>query len=171
MTALIIVSAILMGIIGIIGAIAPGLPGTPLSFIGMLLLLLLPDFEANVTFLIVMAVIALIIMLLDYVIPIYGTKKFGGTKLGVRGSTIGLIVSLFVLPVLGITIGPFGIFGIILGPFLGAYIGEMMAGNKDNAMKAAIGSFVGFLAGTLLKVVYGIIVLIFIIKDSWSFIF
>jgi uncharacterized protein YqgC (DUF456 family) len=47
----------------------------------------------------------------------------------------------------------------------------MMAGNKDNAMKAAIGSFVGFLAGTLLKVVYGIIVLIFIIKDSWSFIF
>lgn len=160
-----------MGIIGIIGAIAPGLPGTPLSFIGMLLLLLLPDFEANVAFLIVMAVIALIIMLLDYVIPIYGTKKFGGTRLGVRGSTIGLIISLFVLPVLGITIGPFGIFGIILGPFLGAYIGEMMAGNKDNAMKAAIGSFVGFLAGTLLKVVYGIIVLIFIIKDSWSFIF
>jgi uncharacterized protein YqgC (DUF456 family) len=160
-----------MGIIGIIGAIAPGLPGTPLSFIGMLLLLLLPDFEANVAFLIVMAVIALIIMLLDYVIPIYGTKKFGGTKLGVRGSTIGLIISLFVLPVLGITIGPFGIFGIILGPFLGAYIGEMMAGNKDNAMKAAIGSFVGFLAGTLLKVIYGIIVLIFIIKDSWSFIF
>ena len=171
MTALIIVAAILMGIIGIIGAIAPGLPGTPLSFIGMLLLLLLPDFEANVAFLIVMAVIAVIIMLLDYVIPIYGTKKFGGTKLGVRGSTIGLIVSLFVLPVLGITIGPFCIFGIILGPFLGAYIGEMMAGNKDNAMKAAIGSFVGFLAGTLLKVVYGIIVLIFIIKDSWSFIF
>ena len=168
---MIIVAAILMGIIGIIGAIAPGLPGTPLSFIGMLLLLLLPDFEANVAFLIVMAVIAVIIMLLDYVIPIYGTKKFGGTKLGVRGSTIGLIVSLFVLPVLGITIGPFGIFGIILGPFLGAYIGEMMAGNKDNAMKAAIGSFVGFLAGTLLKVVYGIIVLIFIIKDSWSFIF
>lgn len=59
MTALIIVAAILMGIIGIIGAIAPGLPGTPLSFIGMLLLLLLPDFEANVAFLIVMAVIAL----------------------------------------------------------------------------------------------------------------
>jgi uncharacterized protein YqgC (DUF456 family) len=171
MTYIIIVLAILLGIIGIIGAIVPGLPGTPLSYLGILILIFLPNFPINLTYLIVMGVIAVIITILDYVIPIIGTKKFGGTKLGVRGSTIGLIISLFVLPVLGITIGPFGIFGIILGPFLGAYIGEMMAGNKDNAMKAAIGSFVGFLAGTLLKVVYGIIVLIFIIKDSWSFIF
>ncbi len=171
MSTLIVIAAIIIGVIGIIGAIVPGLPGTPLSFIGLLLLLLLPNFEPNVTFLVVMGIVAVFIVVLDYVIPIYGTKKFGGTKSGVRGSTIGLIVSLFVLPILGITLGPFGIFGIILGPFLGAYLGEMSAGNKDNALKAAIGSFVGFVAGTLIKVIYGIIVMVFIIKDCWSYIF
>ena len=92
----------------------PGLPGTPLSYLGILILIFLPNFPINLTYLVVMGVIAVIITILDYVIPIIGTKKFGGTKAGVRGSTIGLIVSIFVLPILGITIGPFGIFGIII---------------------------------------------------------
>lgn len=171
MTYLLIILAVLSGIIGIIGAILPGLPGTPLSFIGLILLIFLPNFPTNATFLIVMAIIAVAITILDYVIPIYGTKKFGGTKAGVRGSTIGLVISIFILPLLGISLGPFGIFGIILGPFLGAYIGEKIAGNKENATKAALGSFIGFLVGTFLKIVYGIIALVFIIKDCWNYIF
>lgn len=168
---LIIALAIILAIVGLIGAILPGLPGTPLSYVALLVLLFLPNFEVNVTFLVIMAVVAVFITILDYVIPIYGTKKFGGTKLGVRGSTIGLVVSVFVLPLLGITIGPFGIFGLLLGPFVGAYLGEMAAGNKDNALKAAIGSFVGFIAGTFIKVVYAILVIVFVIVDSWGYIF
>lgn len=171
MTYLIIILAILLGIIGIIGAILPGLPGTPLSFIGLLILIFLPSFQANTNLLIVMAIIAIAITILDYIIPIYGTKKFGGTKAGVRGSTIGLVVSIFVLPLLGISLGPFGIFGIILGPFLGAYIGENSFGNKENALKAALGSFIGFLVGTFLKIIYGVIALVFIIKDCWGYLF
>lgn len=171
MTYLIIILAVILGIIGLLGAILPGLPGTPLSFVGLILLIFLPSFPINTTMLIVMAIIAVAITVLDYIIPIYGTKKFGGTKAGVRGSTIGLVVSIFILPVLGISLGPFGIFGIILGPFLGAYIGEKYFGNKENALKSAIGSFIGFLVGTFIKIIYGVIALIFIIKDCWNYLF
>ena len=171
MTYLLIAGAILCGLIGLIGAILPGLPGTPLSCIGLILLAFLPNFPFNTSLLVTMGIIALIITVLDYIIPIYGTKKFGGTKAGVRGSTIGLVVSIFILPLLGISLGPFGIFGIILGPFLGAYFGEKIAGNKENATKSAIGSFIGFLVGTFLKIIYGVIALIFIIKDCWNYLF
>jgi uncharacterized protein YqgC (DUF456 family) len=71
-----------------------------------------------------------------------------------------------VLPILGIVIGPFGLIGILAGPFVGAYIGEKMSGVDDNlAWRSAIGSFVGFLAGTLLKVVYSLVVGFVVIKD------
>lgn len=113
-----------------------------------------------------MATFAVGITVLDYVVPIWGTKKFGGTKAGVRGSTIGLLVSMFVLPLLGITLGPFGIIGMLAGPFVGAYIGETRTGvSSDVALKAAFGSFVGFLAGTLIKLAYTIVVAVYVVKD------
>lgn len=169
MDILVIVGAALLALIGFVGAIVPGLPGPPLSFASLLLFLLLPHFEANVPFLVVMGVLAVVITVLDYVVPIYGTKKFGGTKMGVRGSTIGLVVSVFILPLLGIVIGPFGIIGIIIGPFLGAYLGELYAKNKENALRAALGSFIGFLLGTFVKIVYGVIILVCVIKDTIAY--
>jgi len=147
--------ALLLALAGLLGAIVPALPGPPLSFIAVLLLLTLPTEQANIPFLITFGILAVVITVLDYIVPIYGTKKLGGTKQGVWESTIGLLVGLIILPLLGITLGPFGILGIIAGPFAGAYIGEMIAKNKDNALRAAIGSFLGFLAGTFLKIAYG----------------
>ena len=76
MTYLIIILAILLGVIGIIGAIMPGLPGTPLSYLGILALIFLPNYPINLTYLIVMGIITIAITILDYVIPIIGTKKF-----------------------------------------------------------------------------------------------
>ena len=171
MDAFIVIAAIILGIIGIIGAIIPGIPGTPISFIGLLLLAFVPECDYSVGFLIAMGATAAVITVLDYVIPIYGTKKLGGTKMGVRGSTIGLVVGIIVLPLLGIVLGPFGIGGIILGPFVGAYIGEVMAKNDANAFRSALGSFLGFLAGTLIKVIYGIVIMVFITKDSVQLLF
>jgi uncharacterized protein len=100
-----------------------------------------PPFTAN--FLWTWAGITVVVIVLEYIIPIYGTKRYGGTKYGMWGCTIGLIA--------GIWMGPIG---IILGPFVGALIGEIIGNaNSDHALKAAFGSFIGFLFGTLLKLI------------------
>lgn len=138
----IIVGIILM-IVGIIGCILPFLPGPPLCFLALLIQQLRSDAPYSFYFLLVWALIALGITVIDYAIPIYGTRKFGGSKYGMWGSTIGLIVGLW-----------FGPVGIIIGPFIGAFIGEWLAHNQtDQAFQAALGSFIGFLFGTLLKLV------------------
>ena len=96
----------------------------------------------------------MVITVLDYIVPALGTKKFGGTKKGMWGSTLGLLAGMFI-----ISFGPLGLGGILVGPFIGAYIGELIAHNP-HPWKAAFGSFIGFLAGTLLKIVFGIVVIV-----------
>lgn len=150
---------------GIIGCILPVIPGPAVSFASLLLLQLTtpPPFTAEK--LVILGLIMGAVTALDYVVPVYGTKKFGGSKAGVRGSIIGLVVGIIILPFMGITIGPFGLLGIILGPFVGAYIGEKSTGKDSNsAMRAAIGSFIGFLTGTLMKLAYsGVVTYYFVI--------
>jgi uncharacterized protein YqgC (DUF456 family) len=155
---LLVVLGTLSILIGVIGSIMPGLPGPPISFLGLLLLhwTRFADFSFNM--LAIWAMIVLVVSVLDYVVPIWGTKKFGGTKAGVRGSTIGLIIGVILLPMLGIVLGPFGLFGILGGPFIGAWIGEKSAGqDQDKAFRAAVGSFIGFLAGTFMKLAVSVI--------------
>lgn len=155
---LLITAGVVLVFVGIIGAVFPGIPGPPLSFFALLLLQFSDKAPFEEDFMIIMGVIMVVVTVLDYVIPIYGTKRFGGSKKGVWGSTIGLITAIIVFPLLGIVIGPFGLFGIILGPFVGAYIGEKMAGkDQELALRAAFGSFVGFLTGTLMKFVYAVV--------------
>jgi uncharacterized protein YqgC (DUF456 family) len=128
---------------GIAGSILPFLPGPPLSYLALLVQQLKTDAPYTVKFLVTWAVITAVITLLDYIIPMYGTKRFGGSKYGIWGCTIGLIVGIFFSPV-----------GIIIGPFVGAFVGELIGNNSsENALKAAIGSFLGFVFGTLIKLV------------------
>ncbi|MFY0594577.1 DUF456 domain-containing protein [Roseivirga sp.] len=140
---LIILGAICI-IVGILGCFLPIIPGPPVSFVGLLLLEFTEKSPFDSDFLWMWGLIAAGVTALDYVVPVYGTKKFGGTKRGVWGSTIGLIVGLF-----------FGPLGIILGPFIGAFLGEMSTGKATNkeALRAAFGAFVGFLVGVLLKLI------------------
>ena len=158
--------AVIFIIVGIVGDVVPGLPGVPICYAAMILLHFFTDITYSNETLIVYGILCAVITVVDYFVPIWGTKKFGGTKAGVRGSTIGLIVGVVVLPILGIVIGPFGLIGILAGPFFGAYIGEKMSGVDDKlAWRSAIGSFVGFVAGTLLKVVYSLVVGFVVVKD------
>ena len=135
---------IILLIIGILGCILPVIPGPPLNYLGLLLLHFTSKYQFSTKFLIVWTVITVAVYALDYVIPAWGTKKFGGSKAGVWGSIIGLVLGLFFFPP----------FGIIVGSFLGAIAGELLSG-KDSwtALKSGFGSFLGFLLGTLLKLI------------------
>lgn len=159
---LLLALAILLFLLGIIGCFLPILPGPPVSFVGMIVLHFSDKFGGfSTTTLVSMGLLALIVQILDYIVPAWGTKKFGGSKYGTWGSIIGLLFGIFILPSI-VVIGPFGLFGIILGPFFGALIGETIGGQKsDKAFKAAVGSFIGFLTGTLMKLVAAIIITIF----------
>lgn len=129
---------------GILGCVLPVIPGPPLSYLGLLLLHFTEKYQFSPRFLIIWAVITGVVYALDYIIPAWGTKKFGGSKRGVWGSIIGLVIGLFFFPP----------FGIIIGPFVGAVVGELTVGKDSNAaLKSGFGSFLGFLLGTLLKLI------------------
>ena len=161
-----LVLSILIMLLGFIGCLLPILPGPPLSFIGVLILHFTKFADFSTRILLFLGLLALIVQVLDYIVPVWGTKKFGGSKYGTWGSVIGLIVGIIVLPVLGLTIGPFGLIGILGGPFLGALIGEKIAGrDSDTAMRAAFGSFIGFLTGTFMKLVCSSVITVYYVKE------
>ncbi len=157
---ILIIIAILLAIVGIIGALVPGIAGPPFSFAGLLLFSFVDGVEFTPRFLIIMGIIGAVVFLLDYVVPIWGTKTLGGSKAGTRGSTIGLILGLLITIVF-----PVGFIAVLLGPFIGAYIGEKNNGTDDKlAWRSALGSFVGFLTGTMLKAVYAGFCIFYIVK-------
>jgi uncharacterized protein YqgC (DUF456 family) len=138
-----VVLGFILLLVGIIGSFLPVLPGVPVSWLGLVALYLSPKLEIDWTFLIITGIVAILLYILDYIIPALGTKKYGGSKAGVYGTMIGLAVGI---------IAPIP-FGILIGAFVGAFIGEV-AFNKtqgDVAVKAAFGSFLGFLASTFVK--------------------
>jgi uncharacterized protein YqgC (DUF456 family) len=138
-----LVLGIVLMLVGLAGCILPFLPGPPLCYAALLIQQLQSTAPYSRDFLIQWAVVTVVVTALDYVIPLYGIKKFGGTKYGMWGCAIGLVAGLWLGPV-----------GIIVGPFVGAFLGEMIGNaNSANALKAALGSFMGFLLGTLLKLI------------------
>jgi len=140
---LIIIGAILL-LLGLIGCFVPVLPGPAFGFLALVLLCFLPDAPITPGFLFTWGFIIFIITLLDYLIPAWGTKKFGGSKSGINGSIAGAIVGFLFFPPLG----------LIIGPFVGAYLGELIAGKHSRvALRSAFGSFLGFLAGTFIKLI------------------
>ena len=140
----IIILAIVAGIFGIVGSIIPGLPGPPISWIGLLLLFIWGPEEMSWYTLIFWAVVTIVVTVLDYIVPMYFTKVTGGTKYAERGAMVGLILGMFYSPI-----------GMILGCFIGALLSEWYYNRKGfwQAFKAAIGSFIGFLAGTGMKLI------------------
>ena len=84
---LFILSAVLI-IVGIIGAVVPALPGPPLGYVGLLLLQLTDKVQFSTSFLVGWGVVTLAVTILDYYLPIWTTKKVGGSKAGINGSII-----------------------------------------------------------------------------------
>ena len=156
MDAIVSILAILAGIIGIAGSILPGLPGTPVSWVGMLILYIwgtgtnAMGEEMPLKTLIVWGVIVAIVSVIDYIVPMYFTKVTGGSKYAERGALVGLIAGIILTPI-----------GMILGSFLGAFLFELYYTRQgaSQALKAAIGSFLGFITGTGLKTIVACLIM------------
>lgn len=166
MDIVLLILGLILIIAGIIGCILPAIPGPPLSYIGLLLLHFTSKAEITTFTLILTGVFVIIATILDYVVPIWGTKKAGGSKWGTRGSGIGLIIGLFFSPI-----------GIFVGPFLGALVGELLFHyyhKKDaseiekfnKSLKAAFGSFLGLMFGVVLKLIVSCFIAFLFIKEA-----
>ena len=140
MTYLFIALALLLSVFGLIGCILPGLPGHPLNYAAMWILQW--SFQPfTTTTLIIFGVLTILILVADYVIPIWTARKYGATRQGIFGSFVGMIVG-FLLPLIG----------IIIGTIAGAILGDMMAGkNSRQATRSGLATFTGTLMAIGLK--------------------
>jgi uncharacterized protein len=148
-----IILGLVLCIAGIAGSLLPLLPGPPVAYAGLLVQQLREPNPFTTKFLLIWAAVVLVTLILDYIIPVWGTKKFGGSRYGVWGCTLGFLAAFWMGP-----------WGVVIGPFVGAFIGEYLAHqHSQRAFKAAVGSFVGFLAGSFLKLVVCFFMLYYII--------
>lgn len=161
MDLILIFLGLILVILGIIGSVLPVVPGPVTGWFGLLLLFLTKAVPINYYLLGITFVVALLIFILDYIIPGLGAKRFGGSKKGAAGATIGLIAGL-ILPV------PLG---FVIGAFVGALIGEMIHDPKDikRALRSAFGSFMGFLASTSMKLLASVIFLVIFIYEVFNY--
>ena len=148
-------------ILGIIGAFLPILPGPLTGWLGLLLISFTSVVPKDWTFLGITLAVAILVWILDYFIPAIGTKRFGGSKYGVYGTTIGLLIGLF---------SPIP-FGMLIGAFVGAFIGEIAFAKKDSekALKASFGSLLGFFVSASLKFGVGLVYFWFFISTFWEY--
>ena len=144
MVTVIFIIAFVLLFLGLLGSMIPGLPGPPLSYIGILLIHFFTGTQFSTSFLLTWAVIVVLVFLLDYFMQIWGVKKFGGGRKAIIGTFVGLFMGLLFPPL-----------GLFIGPFCGAFIGALLEvrGDNNRALKVAIGSFIGFVTGTILKLV------------------
>lgn len=147
-------------LVGILGSFLPVLPGVPVSWLGLLVLHLAPSVPMNYWFLGITFIVAALIYALNWIIPAIGTKRFGGSRSGMIGATIGMVVGI-IAPV------PFG---IIIGPFIGAFIGEVInKSDRRSALKAAFGSFIGFLASSFMEFIVAFGFMLLFVWKVWEF--
>ncbi|HYF76111.1 MAG TPA: DUF456 domain-containing protein [Symbiobacteriaceae bacterium] len=147
--------ALVVMVIGVLGTFLPALPGIPLIWVAMLGYGIVEGFEdIGVTFLVITFLVVALTQVAEHYSRAWGAKKFGAGKAGAWGAVIGSIAGLFFMPI-----------GLVLGPFLGALIFELVAGrDTKEAFKAGVGGLIGVLGSILINVIVGIgMVIAFII--------
>lgn len=156
MDTLLLILAIILLLTGIAGCFLPVLPGPPVSFAALLLVNFTTYAYFSTRFIIIMAILATVVTILDFIVPVWTTKRFGGSKYGTWGAGIGLFLGIFFFPP----------FGMIIGPLIGAIIGELINGSSNrNAIKAGLGSFAGFLLGIGLKLAVSLTITVYFVME------
>ena len=153
----IIVIGLILALSGIIGCILPIIPGPIFSFLALILLSWAKNWHVfSQTFLIIMGSLTALLMILDYIAPALGAKKYGASKPGLWGSAIGMVIGIFFIPP----------WGIILGAFVGALVGELLAGKSGiKALRAGWGILIGNVLGIGLKLAFTTVALFYYIKE------
>ena len=142
MDIILIILGIVCLLLGMVGCFLPVLPGPPLSYLGLLLLHWTEQVHFSTTCLLIWLLLVIVVQILDYISPVLGTKYAGGSTGGNRGCMIGTVAGLFVFPP----------WGILIGPFVGAVIGELISGKQSvDAVQAGFGAFLGFLFSVVAK--------------------
>ncbi len=160
LTIILIIIAILMALLGIAGTVLPSLPGPPLCFVSMVIVYFACPGQITPNLLLWMLLVTVIVVIMDYTIPLVFTKMGGGSKPAMWGATIGTFAGLFFMP-----------WGLILGPLMGAFIGEFMKNGKFlQASKVSMMSFVAFLLSSVVKLVASLLMTFFTIHAVWSFV-
>ena len=155
----ILILAVMVSVVGIVGAVVPALPGPPLSLLSLVTVYLACPGTVSLVFLIIMSIAVVVVTVLDYVAPVILTKVGGGSRYATWGSTLGLVVGLFFMPL-----------GLIVGPLVGAFLGELYHGSTlSTSFKVSVLSFVAFLITTGLKLVLSLILTFEVIRAIWVF--
>jgi len=144
-------------VVGLIGVVLPFLPGIPLAWLGLFIYALGTGFDKiSITTIIVFFILMILTLALDFAAPMLGARKYKASKYGLIGVFLGFTVGILV----------FGFWGIIFGPFIGALLGELITKREPRrAFKSALGAFLGFIAGTLFKIVIVLIMIGFFIAS------
>ena len=155
---LLVFIALLMSFIGLLGCVIPVLPGTAFSYLGLLAAFMTSYSTIPASAMWIWLIVSVGVILADFVFPAVMTRFFGGTRYGAIGATVGIFVGLLAGPA-----------GVVLGPFFGAVVGELLHDKNDpwSAMKSGFGSFMAFVVGTGLKLLTSIWMLSVLLADLW----
>jgi uncharacterized protein YqgC (DUF456 family) len=158
-TILLIVLGLVSALTGIVGCLLPVIPGPILSFLALILLSIAKNWEPfSSTFLIVMACLTVLVSIVDYVVPLSGAKRYGASRYGLWGSTIGMFIGIFFVPPLG----------MIIGAFIGALVGELLSGKAgDSALRAGWGVLMGNVVALVTKLAFAGVALFFYIRGMF----
>ena len=136
---------VVLFVVGMAGAVYPILPGVLAIYAAFFVYGFMISFEPfGWFFWTIQTLILAVLFFADYAVNAWGVKRYGGSRASVIGSTIGIIAGPFVIPA----------FGLIIGPFAGAVLGELLAGSSiDKSLKVGWGSLIGLFTSVVVKVV------------------
>jgi len=159
---LLIIIGLVIAIVGLIGCIIPAIPGPPLNFLSLVILELAFENAFPMDFYFLWGGITIVVVVLDYVLPIMGAKVYRASNYGIWGSIIGMIAGIIFFPP----------FGMILGLFIGAVIGELIAGKKEwEALKVGTVTFIASMMMILIKLAVSGVMTYYFISRSVEYIF